>query len=75
MEKHNKITQQYFHKGISSRKDSHLIKNPAGRLIRPWWVKTVNEPTIEIDWNRMQRYDEGGGTVRNAMPKYIGTKE
>ncbi len=24
---------------------------------RPWWVKQVDEPTIEIDWDQMKRHD------------------
>ena len=29
--------------------------DPAGRLQRPWWVKTVDVPTTEIDWEMMQQ--------------------
>ncbi len=27
----------------------------AGRPPRPWWVRTVDEPTIEIDWDQKKR--------------------
>lgn len=45
----------------------------AGRPARPWWVRVVDEPTVEIDWDRMQRYDERMGTVRGpGITKYAG---
>lgn len=47
---------------------------PAGRPRRPWWVRTVDEPTVEIDWDRVQRFD-----ARNAIiwgiAKYVGAEE
>jgi reductive dehalogenase len=50
--------------------------DPAGRPQRPWWVKTVAEPTIEIDWEVMQRYNERTGTVRGpGMAGYVGADE
>ncbi|XUX00734.1 MAG: reductive dehalogenase [Dehalogenimonas sp.] len=24
---------------------------------RPWWVKSVDEPTVEVDWTQVKRYD------------------
>ena len=33
-------------------------KDPAGRPARPWWVKTVDQPTTEIEWAKMKRYNE-----------------
>lgn len=48
------------------------ISDPAGRQPRPWWVKTVDQPTIEIDWAKMQRYNEKEGTVRASLAKYVG---
>ncbi len=36
---------------------------------RPDWVKEVDEPTIEIDWDVMQRWDERNTTFN---PKYYG---
>jgi epoxyqueuosine reductase len=47
--------------------------DPAGRPQRPWWVKTVDQPTIEIDWAKMQRFNERDGSVRGpGMGHYIG---
>ena len=48
----------------------------AGRNSRPWWVRTVDEPTTEIDWEVMQRYNERTGTVRGpGMAGYVGADE
>ena len=53
--------------------------DPAGRPARPWWVKTVDQPTTEIDWAKMKRYneryvqEEGAGTVRGGgFAGYLG---
>lgn len=60
----------------ASRFDGAEFADPAGRLQRPWWVKTVDEPTTEIDWNRMQRYNERDGSVRGpGGTKYLGEDE
>lgn len=49
------------------------FSDPAGRPQRPWWVRTVDEPTVEVDWNVMQRYNERTGTVRGpGMAGYVG---
>ncbi len=57
-------------------------KDPAGRPARPWWVKTVDQPTTEIDWAKMKRYsekyieEEGSGTVRgDGFAGYLGKEE
>lgn len=49
----------------------------AGRPKRPWWVKTVDEPTIAVAWSVMERFNatdaiSGGGA---NLEKYIGQKE
>jgi reductive dehalogenase len=56
--------------------------DPAGRPQRPWWVRTVDKPTIEIDWEKMKRYNEGykedlgTGTVRGkGFEAYVGTEK
>jgi epoxyqueuosine reductase len=59
--------------------EARHFSDPAGRPQRPWWVRTVEEPTIEIDWEKMQRYNEGykpefgTGTVRGSgFVEYVG---
>ena len=50
--------------------------DPAGRSKRPWWVKTVDEPTVEVDWSQVKRYNERTGTVRGpGMAGYVGADE
>ncbi|MEJ2749991.1 MAG: reductive dehalogenase [Anaerolineae bacterium] len=52
------------------------FSDPAGRPNRPWWVKEVDEPTTEVDWAKMQRYNERTGTVRGpGMAGYVGADE
>lgn len=34
-----------------------LTSSPTAEAKRPWWVKKVDEPTVEIDWNLLKRYD------------------
>jgi reductive dehalogenase len=60
--------------------EARKFTDPAGRPQRPWWVKTVDQPTIEIDWAKMKRYNEGykaelgTGTVRGGgFEAYVGT--
>jgi epoxyqueuosine reductase len=59
--------------------DARQYADPAGRPQRPWWVKTVDQPTVEIDWAKMKRYNEryipelNQGTVRGGGFKaYVG---
>jgi len=40
-------------------------------LARPAWVKTVDKPTTEINWEEMKRYDERN-TCRAGFVKYVG---
>jgi len=50
--------------------------DPAGRPTRPWWVKTTDKPTVEIAWDKMQRFDEQNGSVRGpGFAKYVGQAE
>ncbi|MBI5650320.1 MAG: reductive dehalogenase [Chloroflexi bacterium] len=41
-----------------------------GPAVRPAWVKTIDKPTTEIDWDKKQRWDERN-TAFN-FPKYFG---
>jgi epoxyqueuosine reductase len=40
-------------------------------LSRPGFIKTVDQPTIEIDWEQVQRYNETN-TCRRGFVKYVG---
>lgn len=66
----------------SAGKPGAVYHDPAGRLPRPWWVRTVDQPTTEVDWAKMERYNEryipelGKGTVRGGGFKgYVGEAE
>lgn len=41
------------------------------RLTRPAFIKEVDKPTIEIDWDQVQRFNETN-TCRAGFVKYIG---
>lgn len=34
-----------------------VIASPKADWKRPWWVRWVDKPTVEIDWDNMQRFD------------------
>jgi len=62
--------------------EARHFDNPAGRPQRPWWVRTVDQPTIEIDWTKMKRFNEGykadlgTGTVRGkGFEAYVGKEK
>lgn len=46
-----------------------------GKQDRPWWVRTVEQPTTKVDWDRIERFD-ARDTVRGAgLKRYVGTDE
>ncbi len=42
----------------------------AGIAPRPPWVRSVDKPTVEIDWEQIYRFDERN-TVRRGWSKYL----
>jgi reductive dehalogenase len=40
--------------------DLDEVVSSSGLVKQPWWVKTVDEPTVEVDWNAIQRFDQTG---------------
>ncbi|HSQ38691.1 MAG TPA: reductive dehalogenase domain-containing protein, partial [Anaerolineales bacterium] len=59
--------------------EARHFSDPAGRPNRPWWVKTVDKPTVEIDWEKVQRYNERyiphleqGTTRGGGFKAYVG---
>jgi hypothetical protein len=48
-----------------------VISSPLAQWKRPWWVKLVNNPTVEIDWDRMQRFD-GRKMMQVPFVEYVG---
>ncbi|PPD59232.1 reductive dehalogenase [Dehalogenimonas etheniformans] len=43
------------------------ISAPTAGWKRPWWVKSKDEPTVEIDWSQIKRYDHRT-TAHSAYP-------
>ena len=52
-----------------------IESDAAGRHPRPWWVRTVQKPTIEIDWDRMKRFDARDTVRSGGMIKYVDEME
>lgn len=62
--------------GKSKPKGGQRLADPAGRPKRPWWVKTVDKPTMEIDWDMMERFNEREGSVRGpGLANAIGEEK
>ncbi len=47
----------------------------AGRSLRPWWVRRVEQPTIEIAWDRVRRFDSRDTVRGSGLMKYFGEDE
>jgi reductive dehalogenase len=50
-----------------------IISSPKAVWKRPWWVRTVDKPTIEVDWDRMERFD--ARKTRHEIAEKNGAKE
>ncbi len=44
-----------------------LTSSAETKLKRAWWVKEVDEPTVEIDWEIMKRHHGGHSTQSAAV--------
>jgi epoxyqueuosine reductase len=63
-------------KAVAADFHAEEFSDAAGRPKRPWWVRTVDEPTTEIRWDQVQRYNERTGTVRGpGLAGYVGDAE
>ncbi len=66
---------------VASNSNSTLLPNVAsekkqiGDNSRPWWVRQVDQPTVEIDWERMRRYDARDTVRGQGFVKYAGHAE
>ncbi|MEQ4487572.1 MAG: reductive dehalogenase [Dehalococcoides mccartyi] len=53
-----------------------VLSSSSGDVKRSWWVKEVDEPTVEIDWNVIDRYDARYTAHSEAvMGRYLGLDE
>ncbi len=51
------------------------LDEAAGRPARPWWVRRVEQPTVEIDWERIQRMDYSRTVLGGGLAHYVGETE
>lgn len=54
-----------------------IVQETAGGVHnRPWWVRQVDEPTTEVNWATVQRFDASLGPVRGpGWVRYVGEGE
>ncbi len=49
--------------------------NVEGGNARPWWVRTVDEPTTEVNWDNVKRFDARRTVRGQGLAEYIGQDE
>ncbi len=53
-----------------------LMSTSVSSRKRAWWVKEVDHPTVEIDWDLMQRHHGGHSTQSAALvARYVGLEK
>jgi epoxyqueuosine reductase len=63
--------------GTSAQKFHDLdevMASPLADWKRPWWVRTVDEPTMEVDWDGMERFD-ARKIQQVSWRKYVGEEK
>jgi epoxyqueuosine reductase len=59
--------------GVSQYRDLDDVKaSPAAERKLPWWIKEVDKPTVEIDWNHMKRFDSSNIMFVKGFAEAIG---
>ncbi len=51
------------------------ISSPGATWKRPWWVKEVDKPSMEIDWQTLKRYDSQETVFAGGFVKALGQAE
>lgn len=51
------------------------VRGAAGESKHPWWVKEVDEPTVEIEWDQVKRFDARDTVLGGQFANYIGGDE
>ncbi len=46
-----------------------------GRGRRPWWIKELEQPTTNIRWEQLQRFDARSTVSGGGFIKYVGSEE
>ncbi|MCK5428870.1 MAG: hypothetical protein KAI94_05335, partial [Anaerolineales bacterium] len=61
--------------GLGKARDlDEIASSPESEWKRPWWIKTVNKPTVDIDWDVVERFDETM-IQQVSFSKYVGEEE
>ncbi|MFZ5908462.1 MAG: reductive dehalogenase [Chloroflexota bacterium] len=53
----------------------YKMTDAAGRPKRPWWVRKVETPTVEVDWKNLQRFDARATARGSGFVKIVGQDE
>ncbi len=53
----------------------YRMVDAAGHPKRPWWVRKVENPTVDIDWENLQRFDARSTVRGSGFIKYVGQEE
>jgi len=51
-----------------------VISSSKAEWKRPWWVRWVDEPTVEVDWDGMERFD-ATKIQQVSWRKYVGEEK
>ena len=46
--------------------------SPMAERKLPGWIKEVDKPTVEIDWNKMKRFDSSNIMLTNGFAQAVG---
>lgn len=84
----DQLNRREFFKGLGTAGAAALLFSAVGGTLagdvlqtptsgglhnRPWWVKSVDEPTLGINWQAMERFNAFAGHVRGVQGlRYVG---
>ena len=78
MRYHSTLSSRTFMKMLGLGKAKHdldeVTASSEGVWKRPWWVRTVPEPTVEVDWDNTERFD-ARKIQQVSFYKYVGEEE
>ncbi|MBT3337650.1 MAG: reductive dehalogenase [Anaerolineae bacterium] len=55
--------------------ENSKMMDAAGRPKRPWWIREVETPTVDIDWENLQRFDARATVRGSGIVSYVGEDE
>lgn len=53
-------------------KDLDELTGATNNSPKPWWVKEVDKPMVDVDYTLMERYDQRDGAFVDGLAKYFG---